>query len=109
MSALDKLDWGEVRKHYKQRVEIHRQLLSLYHSKKVTPFVRLLLGVSDPAGNYSADEHKLGPQILAGNPADNVPYALAISSMEVGVEAGIPVYDQVRVKLAQPVPAAVRT
>ena len=62
MSALDKLDWGEVRKHYKQRVEIHRQLLSLYHSNKVTPFVRLLLGVSDPAGNYSADEHKLGPQ-----------------------------------------------
>jgi hypothetical protein len=44
----------------------------------------------------------------AGNLTDNVPYALAIS-MEVSVEAGIPVYDQVRVKLAQPVPAAIIT
>ena len=43
----------------------------------------------------------------SGNLADNVPYALAIS-MEVAVGTGIPVYDQVRVKLAQPVPAAVR-
>lgn len=44
----------------------------------------------------------------AGNLTDNVPYALAIS-MEVGIETGIPVYDQVRVKLAQPVPAAIIT
>jgi hypothetical protein len=51
---------------------------------------------------------RLTCRAAAGNLGDNVPYALAIS-MEVGVEAGIPVYDQVRVKLAQPVPAAVRT
>jgi hypothetical protein len=44
----------------------------------------------------------------AGNLADNIPYALAVS-MEVGADVGIPVYDQVRVKLAQPVPTAVRT
>jgi Subtilase family len=44
----------------------------------------------------------------AGTLADNIPYALAIS-VEVGVETGISVYDQVRVKLAQPVPAAIRT
>jgi hypothetical protein len=67
MSALDKLDWDDVHKHYEERVKIHRQLLSLYHSNKVTPFATLLLGISDPAGNYSSDEHKLGPQILAGN------------------------------------------
>jgi hypothetical protein len=42
----------------------------------------------------------------AGNLADQIPYALAIS-IEVGVEAGIPVYDQVRVRLAPPVLAAV--
>jgi hypothetical protein len=42
----------------------------------------------------------------AGSPADQIPYALAIS-IEVGVEAGIPVYDQVRIRLAPPVPAAV--
>jgi hypothetical protein len=44
----------------------------------------------------------------SGNLADSVPYALAVS-MEVGVETGIPVYSQVRAKIAQPVPAAVRT
>jgi hypothetical protein len=43
----------------------------------------------------------------AGHLPDQIPYALAIS-MEVGIEAGIPVYDQVRVRLATPVPAAVR-
>jgi hypothetical protein len=51
---------------------------------------------------------RLTCRAAAGNLGDNVPYALAIR-MEVGVEAGIPVYDQVRVKLTQPVPAAVRT
>jgi hypothetical protein len=49
---------------------------------------------------------RLTCRAAAGDLADNVPYALAIS-MEVGVETGIPVYDQVRVRLAQPVPAAV--
>ena len=43
----------------------------------------------------------------AGHLPDQIPYALAIS-MEVGIEAGIPVYDQVRVRLATPVPAAIR-
>jgi hypothetical protein len=42
----------------------------------------------------------------AGNLADPIPFALAVS-FEVGVEAGIPVYDEVSVKLAAQVPAAV--
>jgi len=67
MSALDKLDWNEVRDQYENRVEIHRQLLGFYQNDKVGPFVDLLLGISNPTGNYSADEHKLGPQIIAGN------------------------------------------
>lgn len=49
---------------------------------------------------------RLTCRAAAGNLADNVPYALAIS-MEVGVETGIPVYEQVRVRLAQAVPAAI--
>jgi hypothetical protein len=44
----------------------------------------------------------------SGNLAANVRYALAIS-MEVGAETGIPVYNQVRLKLVQQVPAAIRT
>jgi hypothetical protein len=42
----------------------------------------------------------------SGELAELVPYALAIS-FEVGVESGIPVYDQVRVRLAPLVPAAI--
>ena len=49
---------------------------------------------------------RLTCRAAAGNLADSVPYALAVS-MEVGVEAGIPVYDQVRVRLVQAVPAAI--
>src|SRR5687768_278518 len=67
MSALDKLDWSEVRNHYDNRTKIHRQLLELYQDNSISRFVDLLLGISDPAGNYSADEHKLGPQIIANN------------------------------------------
>jgi hypothetical protein len=67
MSALDKLDWNEVRSQYDNRIRIHRQLLKLYQNNNLSQFVDLLLGVSNPAGNYSADEHKLGPQIIANN------------------------------------------
>lgn len=67
MSALDGLDWGEVRSHYDNRVEIHRELLRRYRSNNVGSLADLLLGISDPTGNYSANDHKLGPQIIAGN------------------------------------------
>jgi hypothetical protein len=68
MSVLQELQWETVLKHYKEREEIHRQLLNLYRNENLDRFVRLLLGIDDPAGNYSADEHKLGYQILNGNP-----------------------------------------
>jgi hypothetical protein len=42
----------------------------------------------------------------AGELAENIPYALAVS-FEVGVEANIQVYDQVRARLAIPVQAAI--
>lgn len=42
----------------------------------------------------------------AGNLADSVPFALAVS-FEVGIDAQIPVYNEMRVKLAAQVPAAV--
>ena len=44
----------------------------------------------------------------AGNLAERIPFALAVS-MEVAIEAGIPVYDQVSVRLATPIPARVAT
>jgi hypothetical protein len=63
----------------------------------------------DAASVFVDDGHlllRLTCRAAAGNLTDNVPYALAVS-MEVGVETGIQVYDQVRVRLAQPVPAAI--
>ena len=67
MSALDTITWKHVRSHYDERVRIHRELLALRASRNTKQFTALLLGISDPAGNYSANEHALGPRILWEN------------------------------------------
>jgi len=67
MSVLKSLNWAEVREHYDERILVHKELLRLHAANDVDGFVRLLLGVSDPAGNYSAEEHGMGPRILSGN------------------------------------------
>jgi hypothetical protein len=67
MSVLDEIQWGPVKQHYKVRVEIHKRLLRLQAQQKVRQFALLALGISDSAGNFSADEHKLGPRILREN------------------------------------------
>ena len=67
MSALDNLNWSSIRVHYDERVDIHDQLLDLHRGGNIRQFARLALGISNVAGNYSADEHKLGPQVLSGN------------------------------------------
>ncbi|MFZ3237292.1 MAG: hypothetical protein WA417_17375 [Stellaceae bacterium] len=67
MSALDGTAWPKVRPHYDERIQIHRELLSLRKQGNTRQFAALLLGVSNPAGNYSADEHALGPKILSEN------------------------------------------
>src|SRR5271169_5817493 len=67
MSALDTISWRYVRTHYDERERIYHELLSLRKSRNLGQFTRLLLGISDPAGNYSAAEHGLGPKILSEN------------------------------------------
>lgn len=67
MSALQRLDWTEVRQHYDVRLQVCEDLASLRKRAKLTAFVELLLGISNPAGNYSAAEHALGPRVLAAN------------------------------------------
>lgn len=67
MSALAPLDWKHVRAHYDERVRVHGQLLKLHDGGLLDPFARLLLGISNPAGNYSAAEHGLGPKIMSSN------------------------------------------
>jgi hypothetical protein len=91
MSALDDLDWREVRIHYDEREEIHRQLLKLHRNNNLSEFVRLLLGVSNRAGNYSADDHKLGPQILKENRnAERQVGDLAVKFMALDTARAVP-------------------
>jgi hypothetical protein len=67
MSALDSLDWFEVRQHYDERVLAHREALTLHRKRRIVEFCDLILGISDTTGNYSAAEHGLGPKVLAMN------------------------------------------
>ena len=68
MSIFSSLDWRRVREHYGTRERTHRQLLTLYQGENIVSFIDLLLGISDPSGNYSAAEHGIGPKVLADNP-----------------------------------------
>jgi hypothetical protein len=67
MSALDTITWPNVRSHYDERVRIHGELLALREQGNARQFANLLLGISNAAGNYSAEEHALGPKVLTEN------------------------------------------
>jgi hypothetical protein len=67
MSVLKSLKWDEVRRHYDDRVRVHKELLALRAAKDTGRLAKLLLGVSDAAGNYSAEEHGIGPRVLGDN------------------------------------------
>ena len=67
MSALTSLNWATVRSQYDLRKNVRSQLSALRQKGKTNAFVELLLGISNPAGNYSAAEHGLGPRILVEN------------------------------------------
>ena len=67
MSYLDLLDWKLVRKQYMYRKGIHEKLLKLCKEGSKSAFAKLALGISDEAGNYSANDHSLGPMILSEN------------------------------------------
>jgi hypothetical protein len=67
MAIWDALDWAAVRQLYDDRTKAHLNLVSLHQGKQVGKFANWALGISDPAGNYSAVEHGLGPKILGTN------------------------------------------
>lgn len=64
---LDKLDWDDVESCYEDRWQAHICLLDELKGGPTLGFAQLALGMRDPAANYSADEHSLGPKILASN------------------------------------------
>src|SRR6266851_1076495 len=66
-SLLESLNWSDVRRHYDERVAVHEELLQLHTTSDVYKFSALMLGISKAAANYSADEHAIGPRVLAEN------------------------------------------
>lgn len=62
----------QVREHYDRRHEISNQVKELLKNNDTDNFVNLALGISNPLGNYSANEHRLGPQILNNNSSRSV-------------------------------------
>jgi hypothetical protein len=67
MPVLTSLDWRMVRDQYDIRERTHHEMLRLHRSGNVSSFIDLLLGISDPSGNYSAAEHGIGPKVLDEN------------------------------------------
>ncbi|AKT37938.1 hypothetical protein [Chondromyces crocatus] len=67
MSALSSLSWEDTRERYDERIDVHEELLRLHDQGPSDDFSQLLVGLSNPAGNYSAAEHHLGPKILGSN------------------------------------------
>ena len=68
MDPFVTLDWPSIRAHYDRRVVVHQRLAELHRTGPSSAFAQLLVGVSDPIGNYSASQHSLGPRILTMNP-----------------------------------------
>lgn len=61
---ITKIDMGAVREHYLLRERTHRALRCLFEAGNQADYVRLALGITDHAGNYSSGEHGYGYQIL---------------------------------------------
>src|SRR5207249_225702 len=70
MVNLNDLNMSEVRDHYLMREQLHGRLRELFEAGNVREYTRLALGMTDPAGNYSASEHVIGPRILAATGAE---------------------------------------
>jgi hypothetical protein len=66
---LSHLDMKEAHDHCKKRLAIHQQLAKFLYSDDDESFVRLVLGISDTAGNYSASEYQAGNIIVQANGA----------------------------------------
>jgi hypothetical protein len=67
LELLKSLDWEEVASFYTMRVDLHRTAIALMNENRTEEFARLALGISDPAGNFSASRHRLGRLVLARN------------------------------------------
>lgn len=69
---LEQLDFTEVRETYDRRLNVHQLLLKHFSEEAIEDYVLLALGISNPAGNYSANEWSHGPEILNNNLAATI-------------------------------------
>jgi hypothetical protein len=72
LKEIEHISMVDVRSHYDDRVEVHKILKNRLLSGNRRGYVNLALGIEDPTGNFSADEHKLGPRILSENTSSSV-------------------------------------
>src|SRR6266513_2543120 len=94
---LTEIDMAEVREHYLLRERTHQRLRQLYDAGNVPEFVRLALGITEDAGNYSAAEHGIGPRVLgASASAERDVFALATAIEECPTVNRLPtvIYEQ---------------
>jgi hypothetical protein len=71
-AIIAELNMADVREHYLSRERAHITLRELFLAGCVEDYVNLALGITNPAGNYSAAEHGLGPRILDENSHQDV-------------------------------------
>lgn len=70
---ISELDFSDIKRHYDLRCHIHVDLLKLLKEKKnKKAFCELALGIIDSYGNFSANNHNLGPKILLHNSYDAI-------------------------------------
>lgn len=59
-SVLNLLNWNEIAGHFRDRVAVSKELLSLHDAGKTEAFAKLAVGITgDGVGNYSAAEHPI--------------------------------------------------
>jgi hypothetical protein len=80
------IDFASVKQHYLKRKEVSNKLVSLLKNEKKKEYVELAVGIENPLGNYSANEHGLGCEILNSNTTDSI-YNLAISMLSKELKA----------------------
>jgi hypothetical protein len=72
VDIIAQLKMADVRELYDSRESAHAHLSQLLAKENVEDYVNLALGITSPAGNYSAHEHRLGPMILNESTHDDV-------------------------------------
>ena len=67
MKILQKLSLSKIEGHFESRMDTRKKALLLRERGQVDEFVNLVLGISDPSGNYSAATHGIGKLVLSEN------------------------------------------